>query len=62
MSLGMVVVIGIGVLGLLVVLDLLLLGGAGSMGLLHGSTMMAGTPFGQAILFVLLAILQRFPV
>ena len=57
MSLGMVVLGGLGLFVLLLVLDLMFLGGAGSLGMLHGSAMMASNPLGQAILLVLLAIL-----
>lgn len=41
----------------LVLLDVFLAGGAGTMGMMHGTAMMMGTPIGQAILLVLLIIL-----
>ncbi|HLE92337.1 MAG TPA: hypothetical protein VI753_14390 [Anaerolineales bacterium] len=52
--------IGIGIIIILVVLfllDLFLAGGAGSMGMMHGTAMMMSNPIGQAILLVLLIIL-----
>jgi len=52
--------IGIGIIIILVVLfllDLFLAGGAGSMGMMHGTAMMMSNPIGQGILLVLLAIL-----
>ena len=41
----------------LVLLDLFLAGGAGTMGMMHGTAMMMSTPIGQAILLILLIIL-----
>jgi hypothetical protein len=41
----------------LFLLDLFLTGGAGTMGMMHGTAMMMSNPIGQAILLVLLAIL-----
>lgn len=41
----------------LFLLDLFLTGGAGTMGMMHGTVMMMGNPIGQAILLVLLIIL-----
>ena len=52
--------IGIGIIIILVVLfllDLFLAGGAGTMGMMHGTAMMMSNPIGQAILLVLLIIL-----
>ena len=46
-----------GVVIALFLLDLFLLGGAGSMGMMQGTAMMASNPIGQSILLVLLAIL-----
>lgn len=41
----------------LFLLDLLLAGGAGTMGMMHGTAMMMSNPIGQGILLVLLLIL-----
>ena len=60
MDIGTLVLIGIGfvvIVVILLVLDLIFAGGAGSMGMLHGTVMLASNPIGQAILLVLLAIL-----
>jgi hypothetical protein len=60
MDIGNLAWIGIGIIIVLVVLfvlDLLLAGGAGTMGMMHGTAMMMSNPIGQAILLVLLAIL-----
>ena len=57
MEIGTLVLIGIGVFVVLFLLDLFLAGGAGSMGMMHGTAMMMSNPIGQAILLVLLIIL-----
>ncbi len=57
MDIGTVILIVVGVIVVLVALDLLFAGGAGTMGMMHGTVMMASNPIGQAILLVLLAIL-----
>ncbi len=60
MTVGALFLIGIGIVvifAILIVLDLLFAGGAGTMGMMHGTAMMASNPIGQAILPVLLAIL-----
>lgn len=60
MDVGTLTWIGIGIIIVLVVLfllDLFLAGGAGTMGMMHGTAMMMSNPIGQAILLVLLAIL-----
>jgi hypothetical protein len=60
MTVGTLFLIGIGIvaiLAILIVLDFLFAGGAGTMGMMHGTAMMASNPIGQAILLVLLAIL-----
>lgn len=57
MDIGTVLLIVVGVVVVLVVLDVLLAGGAMTMGTMHGMAMMASNPVGQAILLVLLAIL-----
>ncbi|HLD93282.1 MAG TPA: hypothetical protein VI703_03680 [Anaerolineales bacterium] len=57
MEIGTLVLIGIGVFVVLFLLDLFLAGGAGTMGMMHGTAMMMSNPIGQAILLVLLIIL-----
>ena len=60
MTVGTLSLIGIGIvvfLAILIALDFLFAGGAGTMGMMHGTAMMASNPIGQAILLVLLAIL-----
>ena len=60
MDLGTLVLIGIGIVVVLVaviILDLLFVGGAMTMGTMHGMAMMVSNPIGQGILLVLLAIL-----
>ncbi len=59
MDLGTLILIVAGVVVVLVVLDLLLAGGAMTMtmGTMHGMALMASHPAGWAILLVLLAIL-----
>ncbi len=60
MTVGTLFLIGIGIvaiLAILIVLDFLFAGGAGAMGMMHGTVMMASNPIGQAILLVLIAIL-----
>lgn len=51
----LLIIIGVGFV--LFLLDLLLAGGAGTMGMMHGTVMMMGNPIGQAILLALLIIL-----
>lgn len=51
----LLIVLGIGLI--LFLLDLFLAGGAGTMGMMHGTAMMMSNPIGQAILLVLLLIL-----
>ena len=51
-GIGIVVVIVI-----LIILDMVFTGGAGTMGMMHGTAMMMSNPVGQGILLVLLAIL-----
>lgn len=60
MDIGALILIGVGVIiiaVILVVLDVLFTGGAGTMGVMHGTAMMVSNPIGQGILLVLLAIL-----
>lgn len=57
MEIGTLVLISIGVFVVLFLLDLFLAGGAGTMGMMHGTAMMMSNPIGQAILLVLLIIL-----
>ena len=60
MDIGTLFLVGIGiivVLVILVALDWLFAGGAGTMGMMYGTTMMMSNPVGQAILLVLIAIL-----
>ena len=57
MEIGTLVLIGIGVFVVLFLLDLFLAGGAGTMGMMHGTAMMMSNSIGQAILLVLLIIL-----
>ena len=57
---GALFLTGIGiivVLAILIGLDFLFAGGAGTMGMMHGTAMMMSNPIGQGILLVLLAIL-----
>lgn len=51
----LLIVLGIGLI--LFLLDLFLAGGAGTMGMMHGTAMMMSNPIGQGILLVLLLIL-----
>ncbi len=51
----LLIVLGAGVV--LFLLDLFLAGGAGTMGMMHGTAMMMSNPIGQGILLVLLLIL-----
>ncbi len=51
----LLIVLGAGFV--LFLLDLLLAGGAGTMGMMHGTAMMMSNPIGQGILLVLLLIL-----
>ncbi len=57
MELGTLILIVVGVVFVFVVLDVLLAGGAMTMGTMHGMALMASHPTGWAILLVLLAIL-----
>ncbi len=57
MEIWTVLLIVLGALFVLLVLDLLLTGGAGTMGMMHGTAMMMSNPVGLAILLVLLSIL-----
>lgn len=60
MDVGTLLLIGIGIivfLVLIVILDLLLAGGAMTMGAMYGTMGMMSTPLGWVILLVLLAIL-----
>ncbi|MEK7326794.1 MAG: hypothetical protein AAB217_16240 [Chloroflexota bacterium] len=57
MTVGTLVLLGIGIVVILIVLDFLFAGGAGTMGMMHGTAMMMSNPIGQAILLVLIAIL-----
>ncbi len=52
-----ILLIIVGAFIVLFLLDLFLAGGAGTMGMMHGTAMMMSNPIGQAILLVLLAIL-----
>jgi len=52
-----VLLIIFGVVFILFLLDLFLAGGAGTMGMMHGTAMMMSNPIGQAILLVLVIIL-----
>ena len=52
-----VLLIILGVVSVLFLLDLFLAGGAGTMGMMHGTAMMMSNPIGQAILLVLIIIL-----
>ncbi len=57
---NMLLAIGIGItilVGLLVLLDLLLAHGAGTLDIMHDTAMIVGNPIGRAILIVLLVIL-----
>ena len=51
----LLIILGVGLV--LFLLDLFLAGGAGTMGMMHGTAMMMSNPIGQAILLVLLIIL-----
>lgn len=60
MDIGTLFLIGIGIVVVLVILiavDWLFAGGAGTMGMMHGTAMMMSNPIGQAVLLVLIAIL-----
>jgi hypothetical protein len=57
MDFNTLVLIGIGVLVILIVADLLLAGGAMTMGTMHGMSMVASHPVGLGALLVLLSIL-----
>ena len=57
MELGSVILIGAAVIVVLVLVDLLLLGGTMTMGTMHGMAVMMSNPIGQAGLVVLIAIL-----
>ncbi|MBI3243182.1 MAG: hypothetical protein HYZ49_12900 [Chloroflexi bacterium] len=57
MGIGTLFLIGVGIIVVLIVLDLFFTGGAGTMGMMHGTAMMMSNPIGQAILLVLIAIL-----
>ena len=57
MELGSVILIGAAVIVVLVLVDLLLLGGTMTMGTMHGMAVMMSNPIGQAVLLVLIAIL-----
>ena len=57
MNIVTILLIGLGVVVLLFVLDLMFAGGAGTMGMMHGTAMMVSNPIGQGILLALLAIL-----
>lgn len=57
MSIGTILVVVLGFAFVLFILDLLLTGGAVTMGSMHGMALMASNPIGQGILLVLLAIL-----
>ena len=57
MNIVTILLIGLGVVVVLFVLDLMLAGGAGTMGMMHGTPMMVSNPIGQGILLALLAIL-----
>lgn len=52
-----VLLIILGVVFVLFLLDLFLAGGAGTMGMMHGTAMMMSNPIGQAILLVMVIIL-----
>lgn len=51
----LLIIVGAGFV--LFLLDLFLAGGAGTMGMMHGTAMMMTNPIGQGILLVLLTIL-----
>jgi hypothetical protein len=51
----LLIILGVGLV--IFLLDLFLAGGAGTMGMMHGTFMMMSNPIGQAILLVLLIIL-----
>lgn len=57
MDIASVILIGVAVVVVLVLVDVLLLGGSMTMGSMQGMVMMASNPIGQAILLVLVAIL-----
>ncbi len=57
MNLVTILLIGLGVVVVLFVLDLMFVGGAGTMGMMHGTAMMMSNPIGQGILLAPLAIL-----
>ena len=52
-----VLLIILGAVFVLFLLDLFLAGGAGTMGMMHGTAMMMSNPIGQAILLVMVIIL-----
>ncbi len=54
---GALFLLVIGVVVVLVILDLILAGGAMTMGTVHGMAGMMSNPIGQGILLILLAIL-----
>ena len=57
MDIASVILIGVAVVVVLVLVDVLLLGGSMTMGTMHGMAIMASNPIGQAVLLVLVAIL-----
>ncbi len=57
MDIVTILLIGLGVVMVLFVLDLIFAGGAGTMGMMHGTAMMMSNPIGQGLLLALLAIL-----
>lgn len=57
MNIVTILLIGLGVVVVLFTLDLIFAGGAGTMGMMGGMTMMMSNPIGQGILLALLAIL-----
>ena len=57
MDIVTILLIGLGIVVVLFALDLMFAGGAGTMGMMHGTAMMISNPIGQGILLVLLAIL-----
>jgi len=60
METGALILIGVAIIVILVILvalDMIFAGGAGTTGMMHGTAMMMSNPIGQGILLVLLAIL-----
>lgn len=57
MDIGLLFLIGVGIIVVVIILDLFFAGGAGTMGMMHGTAMLMSNPIGQGILLVLLAIL-----